>query len=205
MKVRAGEWNYESSAEDYQHVDIDVSRVILHPQYTRSSLRNNIVLLILQKPVELAPNINTVCLPSASDITDETNCLSSGWGKDAFGKEGRYQVVMKKVKVPIVNNLQCQNELRKTPQLGPQFVLDSSSICAGGNGQDTCEGDGGSPLVCKKLDGSNKYVQLGVVAWGIGCNEPGRPAVYSSVVSAMPWITSEVTGMFGNDATKYFF
>ena len=39
-------------------------------------------------------------------------------------------------------------------------------------------------------DGSNdiRLVQLGVVAWGIGCGRAGLPSVYSSVASARCWL-----------------
>jgi kallikrein len=54
---------------------------------------------------------------------------------------------MKKVEVPIVPRALCETELRKT-RLGDKFILHESFICAGGQtgGQDTCTGDGGSPV-----------------------------------------------------------
>ena len=33
-----------------------------------------------------------------------------------------------------------------------------------------------------------RLVQLGVVAWGIGCGQAGMPSVYSSVASARCWL-----------------
>ena len=33
-----------------------------------------------------------------------------------------------------------------------------------------------------------RLVQLGVVAWGIGCGKAGLPSVYSSVASARCWL-----------------
>ena len=55
------------------------------------------------------------------------------------GKEGRYQVILKKVNLPVVPRNTCLEALRKT-RLGPYFKLHESFICAGGEqGKDTCK------------------------------------------------------------------
>ena len=55
-------------------------------------------------------------------------------------------------------------------------------------GTDTCEGDGGSPLVCPLAADPDRYVQLGVVAWGIDCGVRDVPGVYASVPEGMCFI-----------------
>lgn len=68
---------------------------------------------------------------------------------------------MKKVPLPIVEFNRCQSELRGT-RLGAEFELDRSFICAGGQGRDTCQGDGGAPLVCPiGRPEDNRYAQNG--------------------------------------------
>jgi hypothetical protein len=55
------------------------------------------------------------------------------------GKEGRYQVILKKIDLPVVPQDACLQALRKT-RLGPYFKLHESFICAGGiQGKDTCK------------------------------------------------------------------
>ena len=64
----------------------------------------------------------------------------------------------------------CQNKLRKASRpnssklvLGSRFTLHSSFLCAGGDvDQDTCTGDGGSPLVCPEKGGDRRYFQVGI-------------------------------------------
>lgn len=93
-----------------------------------------------------------------------------------FGKSGKYQVILKRVELPVVPREPCVNALRET-RLGPHFELNKSFICAGGErGKDTCKGDGGSPLVCPVNGEPNRYYQAGIVAWGIGCGDatPGN-------------------------------
>ena len=82
----------------------------------------------------------------------------------------------------------CQELLRAT-KLGTNFVLDESFNCAGGKAnEDTCKGDGGSPLVCPLREDPDHYVQVGIVAWGLECGLPGVPGVYASVPRALCFI-----------------
>ena len=101
---------------------------------------------------------------------------------------------MKKIELPVVPNAVCQEKLRTT-RLRNTFRLHESFICAGGEvGRDTCKGDGGSPLVCPVpgTRGPVRYVQVGIVAWGIGCGGD-VPGVYASVPYASSWIQAQVT------------
>lgn len=67
---------------------------VIHPDYHRGSLHNDIALLFLAKPIDITENVNTVCLPRYGDIFDGSRCFASGWGKDSFGHEGKYQVLL---------------------------------------------------------------------------------------------------------------
>merc|ERR1712072_1386642 len=94
--------------------------------------------------------------------------------------------------------------LRRT-RLGEFFELDNSFICAGGiRGVDTCKGDGGSPLTCR-MQGANKWVQAGIVSWGIGCGEEGVPAVYANVALVVCWIDDEVKKYFKTQESRFGF
>lgn len=111
--------------------------------------------------MKIAENVNTICLPPPNTIFDGSRCFVSGWGKDRFGQEGKYQVILKRVELPAVSHDYCQQKLRET-RLGRHFQLHPSFICAGGErGHDTCKGDGGSPLVCPAPDASGRFFQAG--------------------------------------------
>lgn len=74
-----------------------------------------------------------------------------------------------------------------------QFLLPASSFCAGGGhgGNDACQGDGGSGLVCNWND---DYFELtGLVSWGFGCGRNGVPGVYVKVLSFLGWINQIVS------------
>lgn len=191
LAVRLGEWDFKVPSEPVPHQEARVTRVALHPNFVPNQLTYDVALLFLDRQVPLGSTIGLVCLPEPFETYDSRECYGSGWGKDVFGREGKYQQILKSIKLPMVQNGQCQSALRNT-RLGATFNLHKSFVCAGGQpGIDLCTGDGGSPLVCPKRDGSG-YVQTGVVAWGIGCGENGIPGVYASVSEAVPWIGQEL-------------
>ena len=187
-KIRAGEWDTQTKNELFPHQDRDVKTIITHPEYYGGGLFYDYAILILDSPLEITDNVDVVCLPDKNTVIDNMLCYASGWGKDVFGKEGKYQVILKKIDLPIVDREKCQSSLRKT-RLGTHFKLHQTFLCAGGEpGKDTCKGDGGSPLVCPIPGKENKYFQAGIVAWGIGCGEDLVPGVYAHVGKAVDWI-----------------
>lgn len=184
LKIRAGEWDTQTRNEVYPHQDRQVADMVIHEQYYKVALFNDVALLFLATPVDLAENVNTVCLPPQDSNFDAARCFASGWGKDLFGKAGKYQVILKRVELPVVPRDTCEHELRQT-RLGQYFELHKSFICAGGErGKDTCKGDGGSPLVCPIPGTHNRYYQAGIVAWGIGCGDqtPGKPKIKINII-----------------------
>lgn len=194
-KVRAGEWDTQTEKERLPYQERTVSQVIIHSDFNPQVLTHNVALLILSSPFDQADHIGTICLPRQNEVSSSRNCLASGWGKDIFGKEGNFQVILKKIELPMVERTACQQALRKT-RLGPEFNLHRSFVCAGGEaGKDTCTGDGGSPLVCPDPRIPGRYVQTGVVSWGIGCGEENIPGVYANVAYFRNWVDDKLAGL----------
>lgn len=222
LVVRAGEWDTRRNDEPWPHQNRHVQRTLVHPNFLSRTVHNDIALLILADPVRLGAHINTVCLPPpALRFSPVASCFVSGWGKNGFGRAGRFQAVLKRIAVPIVERAACQRALRRT-KLGRFFRLHHSFLCAGGEaGNDTCQGDGGSPLVCpvasseedmkvgqedaaidphhlrSSFNGDDVGVrhsplyQAGIVSWGVGCKEQ-VPAVYVNVAAFRSWIDGEM-------------
>jgi len=204
LKIRVGEWDTQSEYEFFPHQDRNVVDAIIHEGYYPAALHNDVALLFLESPVDVGPEADTICLPDSNQAFNGARCYATGWGKNEYGKEGKYQHILKKIGLPMVPNSDCQNKLRQT-RLGGRFNLHDSFVCAGGEpGQDTCKGDGGSPLVCP-VPGTrpSRYVQVGMVAWGIGCGEDGLPGVYVNVPQASPWIQDKIIRRF-NLQPDYF-
>lgn len=192
MKVRLGEWDAKANVEPLKYVELNVVRVKINPFFNRANLQNDIAVLTLDQPVNLAstPHINPVCPANFQANYVGRRCWVTGWGKDAFGPPGNFQYILKKVDVPVLSPEDCEQRLRRT-RLGPFFQLSRSSfICAGGElGKDACTGDGGSPMVCE-VNGRAELV--GLVAWGIGCAEQSIPGVYVNVRSYADWLNGEL-------------
>lgn len=190
--VRAGEWDTQTMSEVIPVQNQPVKEVIVHENYNKGSLFNDIALLFLSGPFEWRENVRPICLPPPTENFDYSRCYATGWGKDKFEKDGTYQVILKKIDLPIMPRTECQRNLRTT-RLGMYFRLHESFICAGGEkGKDTCKGDGGSPLVCPVPGQKDRFYQAGIVAWGIGCGEANIPGVYASVAYLRPWINQKL-------------
>jgi secreted trypsin-like serine protease len=188
LKVRCGEWDTQTESEAYPHQDRYVNNFVVHPLFNSRNLFNDYAVLFTTADFTMEHNVDTICLPQPEETFVSEDCFATGWGKDKFGKEGEYQIILKEIDLPVVDNNQCQSSLRQT-RLGGKFKLDESFLCAGGTpGKDTCKGDGGSPLVCPSKTIPNRYVQAGIVAWGIGCGEQGTPGVYGDVAKGVCFI-----------------
>uniref|UniRef100_A0A8D8L1P9 Phenoloxidase-activating factor 2 n=1 Tax=Culex pipiens TaxID=7175 RepID=A0A8D8L1P9_CULPI len=189
LTVRLGEWDIANENEPYAHQDFAVHKIIKHQDWHPQKYHNDLALLVLDKPVALAEGINTVCLPKPGQSFDNKRCVAVGWGKDVR-KNRQYADVLKKIKVPVIEHDRCQGMLRQT-KLTSVFRLDGSFLCAGGEaGVDTCKGDGGSPLMCDRGDGT--YVQAGIVAWGIDCGRENVPGVYVKVAKFVEWMKKTI-------------
>ena len=212
LVVRCGEWDTQRDVEPLKHQDKRVDKVFIHPQYDNSSLAYDIAVIIMEEAFDLNRHLDVACLPMSYDDFDTEGCFATGWGKDDFGAEGRYQVVLKQVELDLVGKKKCQHALRKT-RLGKNFRLHNTFTCAGGEkGVDTCQGDGGSPLMCPakgSTDGYGNraepahYVQAGIVAWGVGCGEEGVPGVYVDVASTACFIDFAHKCYFGDHIEQY--
>ena len=153
-------------------------------------------------------SILPVCLPVMNNLTFSfptvleyaAACWVAGWGKNEF--DGSFQFLQRKVDVPLVNNVQCNADLKsalnsQSSGIGDRFTLDSSEVCAGGEvGKDACTGDGGSPLVCQARSG--RWTLVGLVTWGVGCAEQ-LPGVYVRVSQFRDWIDNNNADIVNSD------
>ncbi|KAK2097246.1 putative serine protease 29 [Saguinus oedipus] len=84
---------------------LNVSRVIVHPDYVAAHLGFDLALLRLVTPVDAASNLQPVTLPhEALNFTPEDECWLTGWGRTSYfgesdGRWGRVRVVEKRGEV----------------------------------------------------------------------------------------------------------
>lgn len=187
ITIRAGEWDTQTTKERIPYQERLAIRTISHERFGIGAI-NDIGLVVLDRAYTKVRSIGLACLPSINQKIASRDCIATGWGKNDFGRDGAYSVILKKIELPTVPNDKCTRFLRKT-RLGPHFKLHQSFMCAGGEaGKDTCTGDGGSALVCPDPNNSERYIQAGIVSWGIGCGQNDVPGVYSDVAKLRSWI-----------------
>ena len=100
--MRCGEWDTRRVVEPVPHQDRPVAEVAVHPGFDKKNLTSNVALIFTQTPFILSRSLDKICMPSSSyDSNSRYNwdeCVSTGWGKDKFGDEGEFQVVLKQVR-----------------------------------------------------------------------------------------------------------
>ncbi|KAL2091110.1 hypothetical protein ACEWY4_013373 [Coilia grayii] len=152
----------------------NVSKIIVYYRYSYYTFDNDIMLVKLERPVQLNANIQVAPLPNEDTppLTGSTWCTVSGWG---VTKVYSYYLspVLRAVDVDIIPNCQYYYYYRITQNM----------VCAGSyyGGKDSCQGDSGGPLMC---NGNFE----GIVSWGISCANPYYPGVYTRVRNYVRWI-----------------
>lgn len=159
---------------------VHVIEVLIHPSYSSGSHRFDGALLRLAEPVPagtlklVAPN--TTSYPSSATI--------AGWGDTETNE--RFPRTLRHAGVALVDDAACRQVY------GIDFD-EPSMMCAGdpAAGANTCSGDRGGPLFAP--DG-NQSVLLGVSSWGVGCDVPGFPGVFTRISALWSWVHS-ATGL----------
>ncbi|XP_059475791.1 phenoloxidase-activating factor 2-like [Neocloeon triangulifer] len=187
LKVRLGEFDVASVKETLPHQERDVASVVLHPGFDNRSLAHDIALIRLTAPAQHRPNVDIVCLPRRDQDNSAgfRRCVITGWGRRNEAAEHSSQ--LKEVQVPLWEHTQCERALKD--KFGPSYALPDTAICAGAEGQDACDGDGGGPLVCED---AGQWYQVGVISFGIGCGRKNTPGVYTRVSRYERWIMDTI-------------
>ncbi|MCL4134016.1 UNVERIFIED_CONTAM: hypothetical protein GTU68_065614 [Idotea baltica] len=167
---------------------INVVRIISHPDYDASTNDNDIALLELSTPSSSGTPISLV---SSAVNLDNVDSTAIGWGTLSSG--GSSPDILQEVVVPVVPNVTCNSSYGN---------ITSNMVCAGfpGGGKDSCQGDSGGPLF---IGGSSSPQLIGATSFGIGCAQAGFPGVYARVAEYTAWIAqyisfaSETDGPYG--------
>nr|XP_034828510.1 plasminogen-like [Maniola hyperantus] len=156
-----------------------ISQAVIHEGFTSTAVRdeNDIAIATLNEPVPFNRNITPICLPQPGQNFGGSIGTIVGWGR--MGVDKSTSKVLLKASLPILTDEECMNSKLKSH-------LKQTMMCTYSKGKDGCQGDSGGPLVVFKTDG--KFVQAGVVSWGIGCADPKYPGVYTKVSSYINWI-----------------
>ncbi|XP_047491061.1 serine protease filzig-like isoform X6 [Penaeus chinensis] len=156
-----------------------VKSIVLHPQYDPETFDNDVALIELQADVAFTPLIAPVCLAAPEDVEDATKAVVTGWGDTSFG--GDLSPVLQEVELDLISNAECRDFFQQTT-----LTITDNMMCAYTEGKDACQGDSGGPLVRQLADG--RWVQLGVVSFGVECAKVGSPGIFTRASLYVDWI-----------------
>lgn len=143
-----------------------ISHIWVDPAYGKRR-GHDVAVMTLATPFTGVPTLPLET--SAAADTVDTQPVVYGWGETkGTGPDDVFQ----EVTVPVLGDAYCKKAYPKDGYTA------KGEICAGykQGGKDACQGDSGGPLV---LNGR----LLGVVSWGTGCGDAGKPGVYAEVAA----------------------
>jgi len=162
-----------------------ISGVTVHPGYDTATSANDIAIIQLSAPADIAGAARVISLPLAQDPASwpqaGTAAGISGWG--AVKNDGPPSDLLRGAAIQVLGS-----PADTCGQYGSSFSA-ANSICAGvpGGGIDTCQGDSGGPLVVMV---NGLPVLAGLTSNGGECASAQSPGVYTRLTTYVPWVRS---------------
>ncbi|XP_065565648.1 trypsin-1-like [Artemia franciscana] len=182
LVVRLNEFDISSKDDGLDTLHVNVEKIFVHPLWNEKEFKDDLAILRLEQEVDFDPNLVPVCLPRGDETFTSKSATVSGWGVTKEG--GRASSTLRKASVQIEANEDC---LLKYDGSVPFQILESN-LCASNPPRDACQNDSGGPLVVQGDD--ERWTQVGIVSWGIGCGDRRFPGVYARISSYIDWIDS---------------
>ncbi|XP_015109806.1 venom protease [Diachasma alloeum] len=175
--VRLGEYDF-SKPDETRALDFGILEIRKHPDFDASTYDNDIAIIKLHRPTIFNTYIWPICLPPTGFSVENKSGIVAGWGTQYYG--GPASSILMEVSVPVWPHDLCKRTM--TPKVS------RNTLCAGAyqGGRDSCQGDSGGPLLHQLANG--RWINIGIVSWGIRCGEPGHPGIYTRVSSYLDWI-----------------
>ncbi|XP_067853473.1 transmembrane protease serine 9-like [Heptranchias perlo] len=185
--------------KDKSEQKISVKRFCPYPEF-KNTLDNDIMLLELAQAANIKnKNIKILPLPtSAKDLKSGVKCSIIGWGQTSV-RDKKQSDTLKEADVTVIDRKTCNS--KKYYNRNP--VITDNMICAGDKKgkKDSCLGDGGGPLMCKRKFLSQKVI-VGITSSGKGCAIANKPGIYTWITEKyLSWI-KKVIGVVNFNETK---
>lgn len=183
--IGLGVYNVDD-ALDPSNEEIELFEIIkthVHPLYNDRTLDYDLAIFELKSDSMYPPvrfNKNAIVPTNGDALT------IMGWGAESFRdvQAGFYPWVLHSATVTYMDQHLCARRFTSRQ-------LSRTMMCAmGEDGQDTCVGDSGGPLI-KEGKSPVEDLLVGVVSWGKRCSHPYYPGVYSRIAmnEVYNWIT----------------
>jgi hypothetical protein len=194
LRVRLG----SSTINANQGVTYRIELAVRHPDYNPNTFENDIALLRIDRSQSAAiaqTRLRSDTFTGATTIrrygvSPRDGALgngqifqSTGWGDTAMGDTVRYSPRLLEVQVARMPQDICASLPEYRGRVRPTMLCGTSPI------SDTCQGDSGGPLVARgNLNDDRSAALVGIVSWGKGCAEFGKPGIYTRVSFYNGWI-----------------
>jgi trypsin len=170
---------------DSKPTPIQAQAIIRHPRYHNRKFQHDLALVFLESSL----TTKTITLAGSDATQDRLRIYGYGnTSRDGFV----YPTNIQTAEVQEIGTGQCKT-------LGGSYgTIIEEQICAGDmqkGATDSCDGDSGGPLVV----GAQTQELYGLVSWGTGCGQAGRPGVYTRLAPYHDWIQETVDHMMQGD------
>jgi len=166
------------------------SKIFIHPEYNKTSLRNDISVIKLVRPIVFSDKVSNVCLPPSANIHDtlyDKDVVATGWG---VAQDGNLPTYLQQASLKILND-SFFDVIRQNVKI---FVpTEQYAVVEDRDKSDTniCFGDSGGPLV---FYNGNKWILGGIASYVLtyknGSCAPSVPSFFTSVPYYLDFITS---------------
>ncbi|CAH6777623.1 putative inactive serine protease 43 [Phodopus roborovskii] len=165
---------------------IPVKDIIYPSNFDLQTLQSDIALALLVSPVNFSSFIQPVCLPGKPfQVKNGTSCWVTGWSRQSENDTAFASVLLQEAQESILLPKLCNHLLQRQLKTSEDLVMKGMICGHHDKGQSPCWGDSGSPLVCES---DNRWIQVGIVSWGINCGRTSIPSVYTDIAEYNEWI-----------------
>ncbi|NP_001038986.1 serine protease 38 precursor [Mus musculus] len=158
----------------------EIYQVIIHPTFQMyHPIGGDVALVQLKSAIVFSDFVLPICLPPSDLYLINLSCWTTGWGM--ISPQGETGNELLEAQLPLIPRFQCQLLYGLSSYLLPEMLCAADIKTM----KNVCEGDSGSPLVCKQ---NQTWLQIGIVSWGRGCAQPLYPGVFANVSYFLSWI-----------------
>jgi len=210
LYVVLGEFDISSTSDSFdtnrKEVRLQIDPIV-HQNYNRITLSNDIALLKLAEDINLNTYTPACLATSGADYTGQNGRLY-GWGSLRSCPQ-EWPDILQEVEVGIISDAACEAQssnsvIDRDPNTGRcrtrsasyRDQISDEMLCAGAPGKDSCQGDSGGPFTVKEST-TEQHELVGVVSWGYGCAANGLSGVYAEVAKLRGWIDDKIAANGG--------
>lgn len=168
---------HSDGRDEPQAVIRRTTRAIIHPDFDKYSLNNDVALIDLQETVYFTDYIGLISM-SDEFVDGGVRVTASGWGRTSDSSSSLSDT-LNYVNLNTITNAECEQIFNN--------IFDGQLCCRGDPNHSICTGDSGGPLV--QYDDSGKAYHVGITSFHApnACDK-GHPSGFARTSYYQTWI-----------------